>query len=826
VTVINSNHETVRHQSDTTGGAKYDRKLPNLLPWLLIAVTALIVFFRPLGNAPLLDEQYILAWLQALAKGAEEPVQREFLIWPGLNPTDFNGVITGIYLRVAYFFAGGQLFLLKFYNLVVHVIAASCVALITLRMSGRTLPSVVAALLFLVSPLSWQAVSWLGATGTLLSTALILPSLNCYVAGRNRGFRWSLLGASAVLYLMALLASSNAWTAALAVMLCELLALPALATAAGTSGETTKSRWSSSDLSFAIMTPLIFIVVTAAYFAGTGLPQTMVAAGMAPEPSPTNLFAGLKKVLLPVNEQLFTNVGKQYFYLTLFTAPAFLGLAAALWLRKVSWLTVGFCLLWLLLSLLPSLGHLPGNKTLIGDAAFYPALAPLAVLLALGFCGLGMIVQSFLKERSERQPRLHSINWSRLNAALVLLPVTLLAFTYIRLLWKEQDFLRSTGKTVAKLQEQGKQLAARSAAPYVVLTTMPPLVSLSPLYSSTGVSVFEAATMLMSSPTVPAGRLKDALRNQEFVTNSGRWQPAMRQIVELDLHFNKNLWGSSRNAVVLGDTAIPNIIHNPLAAYDAAQSAIVLKSRAPAGPILTLDGLGLSPLEGDFLYMDAKLEGVAPGAPATIEFYWQTREMDFYDSNLRKVTLKAEGGARDFIRYYLPLRTIGWTTNGPLMKLTVGFPAGSTAYIKEMGVGGNQGLMPALNFIAPAAKFPEQTHFANGYYKFPTNNTLGLCALPYQQSRLTLTYDTTQVESASGVTFEVSLPNRPFEQPNSSRLSGVTWGRFPVEGRRGTFELNLDDLQPGLIYVRAIAMDKQHGFIGFFSDDICINLSR
>lgn len=825
MTAINSNHETVNHKSGTAGGAQRQRRVPNLLPLALIAVVALIVYVRSLSAAPLLDEQYILTWLQTLARDTDASVQRQFLTWRGLNPTDTYGVLTGIYLRVAYLLSGGQLFVLKFYNIILHVISACCVALITLRLSARTLPSLVAAIFFLCSPLSIQAVTWLGATGTLLATTLVLSSVLCYIAGRYRGFRWTWLAASVFLYLMALLSSANVWPTGLLIMLLELVALRGAATSSS-ADETISNRWNSADLSAAIMTPLLFVIITGAYFAATGLLQTMADSGTAPHPSFTNLLAALKKVVLPVNQQLYTSAHKQYFYPGLFAALAGIGFLLALWRKTLTGTTAAFCALWLLLSLVPVLGHLPNNKTFIGDAAFYPVLAPVSMLLALGFSGLAMILR-FFPAMSDGKVGASTPISTRLGTAMVLIPATLLAFTYVRMAWKEQDFLRDAGKTLSKLQEQGKTLATRSNAPYVVLTTMPSFVSLSPAYESTGVAVFDGATMLMSAPTVAAGRLKDCLRKHQYASSSGRFQEAMQQIVELDLHFDKNLWGKVRNALELSNMAIPNIIHNPLASYDEPQAAIMLKSRAPAGPILTLDAAGLSPLDGDFLCVNAKVVGVAPGAPANLEFYWQTREMNYWDPKLRKVTVKVDPDNPDFVRYYLPLRTIGWTTNGPMTQMTLGFPAGSTAYIRDISVVGNEGLMPAFNFIPPAAKRAEHTAFANGFYKFPTDNDLGLCILPYKQSRITLTYDASQVTSASGVTFEVSLPDRRFEQPNSARFSGVTWRRFPVEGARGTFELDLQDVpQPGLIYVRAIAMDNRHNFVGFFSDDICINLSR
>ena len=825
MTAINSNHEIVRPQSDTTHGAMpLNQKLVSIALIVTALAVVTIIYFRSLGTPPLLDEQYMLTWLKNLAQDGAHASQREFMTWHGVNPTDLSGVLSNTYLRIAHFFAGGHLFMMRFYNLVMHLFCAAVVGVIAVRLTGRMLLAAVAATLFIVCPLSMQAVTWLGGTGVLLSTTLVLTSMLCYLVARHGGFRWQWLAASAALFFSALLSSANAWYAVLAIILCELLAVPT------TPGFSVKVAGDDSDkktydFSSALMAPLIFFVLAAAFFAGSGLGQTMWMRGITPDFDTANLLQGIKKVLLPVNEEVFRNAGKQFFWVGLFTVPAGIGLTVALLRRNTTWMSVLFCLLWLLTALLPSMGHLATTKTLIGDAAYYPALAPLAVLLAIGFSGLGSLTGLFTSKTDSKSNKYDGL-WDRLNAAIIAIATVLLSFTYIRMLWKEHDFMRATGKTVAKLQEQGKALAARSAAPYVVITTMPKTVSLSKLYDTKGVALFDGATMLMSSPDIPGGRLKDALRKGTFVNNSARWQEAMRQLVELDLHMNKNLFGNSRSAAQIADIAQPHIIHNALAKFDTTEQAIVLTSHAPAGPILTIDGMGLSPLDGDFLYMDAKVRGVTPGAPANIEFYWQTREMDFYDSRLRKLTLKADTQAPGFVRYYIPLRTIGWTTNGPILKFTLGFPAGSTASIREMGVLGSEGLIPSLGFVPPAGEQAD-LRFANGFYKFPTTPELGLAALPPRTGRLTLNYDASAMHGATGVTIEVSLPNKPFGNPNAPRLSGSTWKKIPIDKPTGAYELSLEDVPTaGVVYVRAIAMDHKHDFVGFFSDDLGINVSR
>ncbi len=820
MSAISSNQETVQttDHATTDGALSVTHRLRQLWPLVIIALASVVIYGRAVFNPPLLDEQYLLAWL----KDQTEPGSfQRFITWSGLNPADLTGVVGNLYLEVSHCFAFGQLFLMRFHCLLVHTAAAVCLGLIAIRLTRQTALSLVTALIFLASPLAWQAVLWLGGTGALTSTFCLLACLLTYLIGRN-GTRWPFLAASAVLYLGALLSSANTWYGALVIILCELSAVPLQSEVA----DGKKTRVSGQDLTTAMMGPLLILILTAAYFASTGLVEAMVAMGRSPEPSLTALCVAWKKTLMPVNEQLFLTGGaKRYLWIIVFTAPAALG-ALVLLIRRSRLLTLLlFSMLWLLCTWIPALGHLPDNKSIFGDAAFYACTAPLALLLALCFSGFSSLATICFAGKKSLTVGNVSVPVVWFDHAMIAVATLLLLSTYCRLVFKEQDFLRSAARDVSQLQKDGKQLSATTSAPYVVITTMPSPVALSPIYNTSGVALFDGATMMMSSPAVPGGRLKDAYRQGQFANASGRWQAALRKVFGVDLSDSKNAWGQTRNAVDLGNLAMPNILHNPLAKLDETEGTITLRSQPPAGPILNLNGMGLSPLEGDFMYLDARITNLTPGEPANIDFYWQTHEMDFYDARLRKLAVKVDAQSTDFHRYYIPLRTIGWTTNGPLLKLTFGFPPGSTVAIKEMGVIDSHGLLPKLSFVSPPAN--EATRFANGFYKFPTSPELGLCAVPLSKGKVTLTYDASTVHDASGVTFEVSLPDRPFGTANSSSLSGVTWKCFPVDGAQGQFDLPIGDIPaPGLVYVRAVAMNSKHDFIGFFSDDLCLNISR
>jgi hypothetical protein len=127
-------------------------------------------------------------------------------------------------------------------------------------------------------------------------------------------------------------------------------------------------------------------------------------------------------------------------------------------------------------------------------------------------------------------------------------------------------------------------------------------------------------------------------------------------------------------------------------------------------------------------------------------------------------------------------------------------------------------VMPMFTAVAqPATGMP----FNPPFFRFPTQPELGLFRIPPNADSIVVSHSCENLEGASGVMIEISMPNKVFPNENGADQSGVASSVIGIDGAKGTYGIPIAKFPvPGLYSLRAVAIDQNHRPMGNFSDDV------
>lgn len=770
-----------------------------LRDWFVPSILTLVVlaaYLPALFGGHLLDEQFAVAWTRAA--GSSEAPLTDFFGWRGLAGADLWGFLTPLLLKIGSVVSFGITFLMRAYAIALHVLAAWLLYLGLRRCTAEVEISLVAAILFALFPLNAHAVSWIPGHGSLFAGVFVAAAIYTYLRGRE-DWRWMLV--SLVMFMSALFCSASVWPVCLLIAMLECYM-------------TYIRKVSSANPTLSICGPLLFLLLTAAYMAASGLLWQMTTWDARPVFTFDAFFKTIKALLFPVNQAIWPHYAKQFRSLYFLFVPYLLIAAISFKFDRRLGGMLLLSALWMVLCMVPVLGHISVSSNMFGAHLLYLAAMPLCVILAI-------LMTASLRVLPVLVPGRKTPSADLLRLALAVLGVGLLAAFYFSHNLKQNGAFASGASHLRRLHKSMRVVQAKTSGPYILGRDLPENIASAPAFRSKSLLVLDSIHGLLSASTVSPGRLKDSLKDGAFRDAVFRWEPALNSLVPVDFTEPAAPFPAALSASELLQRLSPPIEHYPMARFDPAVG-IILESNSMAGPSFKINADGLSNLVGDFIYVDAKIEAPNLGNEQLIELYWTTPQYPDYDGNPvkeRRGYTKAIVGDGRFHRYYLSLRTIGWTTAGRPLYVTVGFPSGAKVTVQGMGVADKTPLCPTFNVL------PEQgarvARFFSPYYNFPVSEGLGLYVQSCGATGITCTHNCDLVPNAEGVQVEISMPNKVYPNPNGNAPSGVGGKTLALMGKRGTYNIKIDDFPgPGVYSLRAISMDIGHNPIGQYSDAV------
>jgi hypothetical protein len=356
---------------------------------------------------------------------------------------------------------------------------------------------------------------------------------------------------------------------------------------------------------------------------------------------------------------------------------------------------------------------------------------------------------------------------------------------------------------------------------FVVIADVPERLAPSPYFISNGAILYDGHKSVMAANRVCGGLLKDALKAGRAPVPCYRWDAKHQMFPPIYLTFEGENAAIEFDAAKLGNLFEPPVAFFKTASFDEKQNLISIKSELPTtGPVMRVSGRWMNPTVADFIWVEAKIDSPRKDI-SSVELYWTTALQPDYERKFRHELASAIVNDGKFHRYFFPVRSTAWYCSGQPQQLTFGFPAQSTVEIKAMGTMTKEKLCPDVKLDIKS----DARGVAVPCFGFPNIPELGSYVSPFDANSLPATFRV-QPE-ATGILFEISLPNKDFENPNGNKLSGVTFKTLPIDSTGPTAELPIEDLpQPGVYAVRGIAMDKGHNPIGNFSDTLYVLIQK
>lgn len=756
---------------------------------VVLLLTAFIPYIMSFSSPPLLDEQFLLSWLTHLNQAQGSSSLSGFYLWRGFDSFDQWGPFTHAWLAVSGVIFGASLLPYKFAAVLVHYCCAGLIYRICRLISVERLVALASALLFVLYPLNAEAVSWLGGIGSQLSTMFFLTSFFLYLTCIKERRGWLGYALCLIAFAFALASSASLWIGALVVAAFGCVSL----------FDAMKSG-AKADLSQSLILMLLYIVVSGIYLAAGGF----ISPTLAPDFKAEHILKMLHDIFMPVNQVAWQHYSRQYviyYVLLVFTALSF---CAGLWrssqLRKNTLL----CFLWLVIAVVPAIGHAFPDTSLYGGRWLYFAACPLAILLAHACSGIYYALPRFKKVG--------------ISAASIL--VLFFISTYVQHLWNQNSYYRNTARILRNVQKSIAIASVKDNLPFLMLCDMPEPLSIAPAYSVPGPMCFDTATGLLRSNPVPDGRLKDLLRDNKYLNAIWRWEKDLQSFIPLDLSQPSVIWPANMTPTDLSNRLQPGLIFYKTVSLDPKENSMVLETNSEHGPMIVLSASELSPLDGDYMVLEARINAPPSTVVPKVELHWMTRVHEDYDKKQRSTYAPAIINDQQYHKYHLSLRSNGWTAGGSPKSFALGFPAGSRVDLRSVEIIGKSNAAASLIPLEVMALIGPR--YTPPYYDYPVAPELGLIALPDSADKIEASYSVTNVPEATAALVEISRPNESFDDANSNHLSGHTFKTVSLTGAEGKVTVPLTDLdQAGVYSIRVIGTDASGSFRGTFSDPIC-----
>lgn len=777
------------NDGDATAGGE-DRKARISDWWFCIVpvVAAIIGYATVLPQRPLLDEQFLFAWV---SHSAESSSMNTFFAWPGFETFDHWGPATHTLLAAAGSIFSSATIVFRIFSLLLHCGSSALVFALGRALRFPPLLCAAAGVIFALYPLSCNAVGWAGAVAAILGGFLALASLTLYCHLRRQGLNWVLLAAALVCYAGAMAASFNYWFVPLMAVWLELASLPFR----NTDGDAAQKR----DFTQVVIPLLLFSMISAVFVAAGGLNSLN-----APEFGGNNASYLFRDLFMPINQSLVQRYSKEYVSAYILGASLAVPLVVSLWKLPLARTGVLTAAGWLAIAALPFCGVVMTSTGFYGAHWMYLAAMPVAFLLAIASSG---IASAFNRLRFFIQIPL---------AVLLTLWISVFFFRNLQVC---NHSSKEQAKQLSRVQKSIRIANEKLNRPFLVLRDLPPKLSVAPNFSPQGPACFDTQTGLLRSGEVPSGHLKDLLREGRLNDVTLRWENNLASFLPLDLTPTKASWLVGMKPEDIAYRLEPALPFYKTVSIDQQSQCLILETNSQNGPIITMTACELSPTDGDYLCVDARIECPPSVVSPSIELHWQTKVHPTYERTERFTYTRAHVNDQQFHQYMLSLRRNGWTTGGPPQFISFGFPAGAKVWLKNITLERGTARSAQLLSSQTSAVATERTRFNPPCYNFPTDADLRMIALPHGATTISAKYSVENIPESAGVLVEVSKPNQSFDEANSDHLSSVTYRTYSLKGKAGSIEIPVSELNgPGAYSIRVIGTDEHNSYCGMFSD--------
>ncbi len=844
-------------------------KIVILVGGVIIAALVFILYLPTMAAPPMYDENYLLAWWSDLSKVGI--FSGEGLAYMGFSGCDSRDALSPFGNLATLIFAacsGGKIAFMHFCAVALHIV--NSLLLLFASLKAQTLgkdnsePSIclatstVAALLFALSPLAPEAVSWLGGFPLQFGTTLSLLAflLLCLATSDNERRNIIVSGSAGALAMVAGLCSAHLAVVVFFPAICLFLA-------------TRKSIQLKQNLRYVLVIYLAGALIGALYssFAYLSKPTSLPAKVVALRESQTEEVAGfsvnkpignLSALVIPINRSINKNYNKTFklSYL-LIPAPlifALLALVLSLHFRNRLGVALSFCLVYLLIN-----QEMVDHETLVGSRWLYPILPSFSFLVATTLVSPLSLDLKIIES---------SIAGRAIKACLSLLLVVVTVLFVIPLTHTQVSSYKSQGKLWAKLSKSVELLGSKERSPYIIVRNLPQSLCIAPIISPFEPILIDTAEKLPRSQNLSAGAFKDWLRDKTAAAGAGNisfhFENQLVDLIKTDFTVTNKNFAQSLAAKDIAKRVTPPLeFYRGAVKLDGTEENLLLESNNTNGAALRIDCEGLSPELGDYLYVEAKIDGPQLKAHTPVELHWLTNWNIDWEPRDRKTQVDAFANDNQYHHYYFPLRSSAWTTNGFPSFIMLGFPAGARVALKSIGIAGEKAELlsekavepvatasvvapvvapqapssiitpatpppaPLLTAQASLTQSPNKRHFAAFTFNYPDLKELGLVALYGKDNCLILNYDASKIESATGVKFEIGPGNSKFKADNAEYPDSLskTVDHMPAKGtlvlKSSDELLKVGRASTGTVYpVRVFALDKDSKVIGRSSDSL------
>lgn len=845
------------------------------LLFLSIIITVLVyILYLPTLTAPALyDENYLLAWWKNLLQaGLFSHESLAFLNFRGCDWRDVTGPFGNLATLLFAALTGGKIAFMHFLSVALHTGNSMLLFAASLKVQslgsnddkinagetdtsigsattdakiGNFASSAIAALLFALSPLAPEAVSWLGGFpihfGTTLS--LIAFLLLSFATSSDNKRNMLLSGCAGALALMASLCSAH---------LAVVVFFPALCLYFATRKLATNKKSMQLVLGVYLVGAMIGALYSSVmYFTSspstTELPPKVTALREhQPDAEPevqvpnsiTSTLGNLSALVIPINRSINKTYNKT-FKLSYLLIPAplvfsVLALVLSVQFRNRIGIVFGFALLYLLLNNVQV-----ERDTLVGARWLYPILPTFSFLVASTLASPLFIQWN----------KVESNLVSRIVKALVCVILVILTLLFfIPLTHTQISSYKSQGKLWTKLGHSLEILSAKEKSAYLIVRNLPQSLCIAPIISPFEPILLDATEKLPRSQNISAGGLRDCLRDTTKESRIGNlayhFEKHLVDLIKTDFKATNTSFGQRLTAQQIAKRVTPPLdYYRGAVKLDSTAENLLLESGNTNGAAVRIDCDGLSPVDGDYLYVEAKIDGPALKPHTPIEIHWLTNWNTDWEPRDRKTQVDAIGNDNQYHHYFFPLRTTGWSTNGYPTHIMFGFPAGAIVQVRAIGIASkpinSDGLdtagldtttiaAPPAPLLTAQASVPQsqKRRFAAFCFDYPDLKELGLTAVYGRDNTLILNYDASTIVTAASVKFEIGRADSKFTSDNAEYPEGSST-TVDQGSAKGILILKSKD-QPlttvaanGSVFpIRVFGLDKSGKIIGRSSDSV------
>jgi hypothetical protein len=842
--------------SDKSDQSNKTRGLP--LAWLkysfwaacaVLTLIVLILFSPSLTQPPLFDECYLLAWLShCLQLGLFAGDTTAYLLAPPADMRDGLTPLGSLAILLTAMITGTGYGAMRFLQVAFHLLNAALLFYIVQNVASPLIIAdrrqaskseqgqdsggvdrpplaiaiaMVSAFIFAIFPLAPEAVSWLYAWPIELATTLMLAASALLLTSKVKEQKVILIAAIIIGVLAPLFSLKAALLSLLPVILL-------IAREGRTFFKTAEIK--GLRIAAAIITCTGLCAATFSFVQPGAVPETIKRLkvekiNLGQEAAAPETFmesgagANLQAIALPINRKIderYNRALKRLYFLI--ALPLFFFLVALI-LSPTMRILAGSALAVLLGGTLLG-GTAINAQTFYGARWLYPYLPAAGLLWSL------IILSPMLIKGGPGKFKALTIIRVVLSAVFVIC----LSYFFVDRTYRQCMSYKSNGKLWKVITSTIAESGRKQTSPFLIVRNLPATLTIAPLLSPFSPQLIDTQSGMPRTASLSAGYLKDALSNGKYTGLAVHYEKQYESFLPTNIQPVDVPFGPTVNATqIAGKLTPPLMYYQGTISLDKKENLLHLVSQTKMGPALRMECYGLSPVRGNFLCVEAKIDlpsGQKSGDSAPqLELHWLTNWLGDWEARDRKVTTSGPMADGQFHRYYFPLRTLAWTTSGLPTNLMLGFPRGATVDLRSISLcdtrtdatkdlvdnapNSAETALPRLSAMAVHKQDSNKNYFSHYCFNYPDLEDLGLCAVYGRDNALDLKYDVTMIAGATGAVAEIVPFNEAFRNENSETPLNESL-RLEQSGTSGDIKVGSEQLDnkfkgAGLFSVRIYA---------------------